>query len=89
MPHPPLQPVRTDTASAHELRRTIAMTRSRLLDVLHARAQTLAAATAWTGPHRRRYEEDAANLLDAGRALDRALADLLAALDTEIEATTR
>lgn len=87
MPPSPLQPARTDTVSAHELRSTIAATRGRLLDVLHARATTLSTATAWVGPHRRRYEQDAAELLDAGRVLDRALADLLCALDAEIEAS--
>ena len=84
--HPHLQPVRTDSAAALELRSSIVATRARLADVLHARATTLAAATSWVGPHRRRYEQDAADLLDAGRVLDGVLADLLTALDAEIEA---
>lgn len=83
-----LQPVRTDTASALELRAAIATARVRLLDVLQDRARTLAAPTSWVGPHRRRYEQDATDLLRAGHELDRALAGLQSALDAEIDAVT-
>ncbi len=86
MLHALLQPVRTDGAAAQELRASITAARARLADVLHDRATTLSTGTSWVGPHRRRYEQDAADLLDAGRVLDRVLTDLLAALDAEIEA---
>ena len=82
----PLEPIRTDRAAAGELRAALVTARSRLLDVLHARARTLSSVTTWVGPHRERYDEDAAELLAAGRALDASLRQLLAALDAELDA---
>lgn len=81
-----MEPVRTDRVAAGELRDAIVTTRSRLLDVLHARARTLASITTWAGPHRTRYDEDAAELLAAGRALDDSLRQLLVALEAELDA---
>lgn len=75
-----------DRAAASELRSAIVTARSRLLDVLHARARTLASITTWEGPHRTRYDEDAAELLAAGRALDGSLRQLLVALEAELDA---
>ena len=86
----PIDPPRTaavaDPAAAGELRAAITTTRSRLLDVLHARARTLGSIATWSGPHRRRYDEDAAELLAAGRALDASLRTLLVALEAEADA---
>lgn len=82
--HPPLQPVLTDTASAHELRAMITSARARLHEVLHDRSRTRTTVSSWTGPHRERYDVDAADLLATGRVLDDALRDLLTALDAEI-----
>lgn len=87
-PLPVVQPLHV--ATALELRSAIRVTRLRLLDVLHARARTLAGLPTWVGPHRRRHDEDATALLDAGRALDASLQALLVALDAELdEAGTR
>lgn len=86
LPLEPLHAVRTDRAAASELRAAIATTRARLLDVLHARARTLSSVTTWVGPHRQRYDEDAAELLAAGRELDESLRQLLIALDAELDA---
>lgn len=72
-----------DPTARSDLRSAIVTTRLRLLDVLHARARTLAATGSWTGPHRDRYEQEATELLTAGRALDGSLARLLDALDAE------
>lgn len=85
----PTETVDRDPTARSELRSAIVTTRLRLLDVLHARARTLAATGEWAGPHRDRYEQDASELLAAGRALDGSLARLLAALDTEREGTGR
>lgn len=81
--HATLHPVPVDAGATAELRDAIVTTRLRLLDVLHARARTLASAGRWSGPHRERYDHEAAELLAAGRALDGSLAGLLAALDAE------
>lgn len=89
MPDAPLvhlQPVVTDGVAAAQLRTAITAARARLLDVLHARARTLASITSWSGPHRERYDHDAAELLAAGRALDTSLRQLLIALDAETDA---
>ena len=87
--HSPLQPVRTATAGAHELRVTIAETRARLRDVLHDRSRTTDDRPDWHGPHRAQWDHDSADLQRAGRSLDATLSGLLAALDAEIAATTR
>lgn len=93
--HQPLEPDRavpavradhTDRVAADELRAAIATARARLLDVLHARARTLSSITTWVGPHRQRYDQDAAELLASGRALDASLRGLLVALDAELAA---
>ena len=84
-----LQPVTTDTRVAHELRAAITTTRQRLVDVLHARARTLGSTLTWHGPHRDRWEQDTADLLAAGRLLDQTLAELLTALDAELDAGRR
>lgn len=87
LPDPPhRRPVSLDARAAQDLRDAIVITRSRLLDVLHARARTLATIGTWVGPHRARYDQDAAELLAAGRALDRSLAGLLTAIDAELAA---
>ena len=86
LPLEPLHAARADRAAAGELRAAIATARARLVDVLHARARTLASVTTWVGPHRQRYDEDAAELLAAGRALDESLRQLLVALDAELDA---
>lgn len=84
-PDLPLEPTHAERAAASELRTAIVTARSRLLDVLHARARTLASVTTWEGPHRTRYDEDAAELLAAGRALDGSLRQLLVALEAELD----
>lgn len=81
----PLRPVQTDPHSAHELHAAIVMARHRLLDVLHARARTLGSIGTWSGPHRDRYDQDAEELLAAGRALDASLGELLTALEADLD----
>jgi len=78
-----------DRAAALDLRDAIAATRGRLLDVLHARARSLHGVATWVGPHRHRYDQDALELLAAGRDLDASLAELLHTLDAEITESDR
>jgi len=82
----PLRPVRTDPPSAHQLHAAITTARHRLLDVLHARARTLGIGGTWVGPHRDRHDQEAEELLAAGRALDASLGALLTAIEAELEA---
>ena len=65
----------------------IATARARLHEVLEDRARSMATPITWAGPHRERYDEDAADLLAAGHVLDHVLRDLLTAVDAELEAT--
>lgn len=81
----PLRPVQTDPHSSHQLHAAIVTARHRLLDVLHARARTLGSIGTWSGPHRTRYDQDAEELLAAGRALDASLGQLLTALEAELD----
>ncbi len=81
-PIPP--PPRPGTsAAATELRQAVLLARQRLREVLHERTRAQQGLTSWSGPHRTRFDEDTADLLAAGRALDAALTARLATLDVE------
>lgn len=76
-PHPGI------SSAATELRHAVLLTRHRLRGVLEERTRVQEGLASWSGPHRTRFDEDTADLLAAGRALDAALTARIAALDAE------